>query len=45
MSLELKNDAVARRLAQTMADKAGKTITVTDDDGNEVAQAKPTPKN
>jgi len=45
MSLELKNDAVARRFAQTMADKTGKTITVTDEDGKEVAKAKPTPKN
>jgi|tagenome__1003787_1003787.scaffolds.fasta_scaffold20819037_2 hypothetical protein len=41
LSLELKDDAVARTFAQTIANKTGKTITVTDDDGNEVAKAKP----
>lgn len=45
LSLELKDDAVARSLAQTIADKTGKTITVTDDDGNQVAEAKPAAKN
>jgi hypothetical protein len=30
--------------AQAFADKTGKTITVTDHEGNEVAKAKPTPK-
>ena len=44
LSLQLKNDAVARTVAQTMADKTGKTITVIDEEGNEVAKAKPTPK-
>jgi len=44
VSLELKNDAVARMLAQTMADESGKTITVRDEDGNEVVKVKPTPK-
>ena len=44
LSLELKDDAVARTLAQTMANKTGTTITVTDDDGNEVGKAKPTVK-
>ena len=41
LSLELKDDAAARALAQRMADKTGETITVRDEDGNEVAKVPP----
>ena len=44
LSLELKDDAVALAVARAIAEKSGKTIRVTDDQGNEVGKATPTPR-
>jgi len=44
LSLDLPDEEAARIVAQEYADKTGREIVVTDQDGNEVCTIKPTPR-